>query len=322
MRSAARSARPPGRRSRPRSPSLPTTSRRMAAAWSSTRPNARPPPTCATPAAAPHMLSRSSRAWPRAPACRSSRCSCPTAARSSPPRAGRRRAPLAPSGRRRRAAGRRLHRGGRRLAGPPHRRSQHGLVRGRRPQERALRSDRARRHPLLAFAGAAYLPMVGMNSHGIGNVSNSMHSTDNRVGVPNAFVRRWTMEAATLEAARERGLPAAAPGAPTSSSPTPPGGCGTSSPRPRRAPWPTTARAATWPTPTTTSLPTMAPFEGSHDEESRTRLRTAETMLAAGLAAARSRSAWWPRVLRCHEPSPDDCICGHPDPGLPRPSRA
>ena len=59
---------------------------------------------------------------------------------------------------------------------------------------------------LLAFAGAAYLPIVGLNSHGIGNVSNSVHSTDNRVGVPNVFVRRSTMEAATLEAAREQGL--------------------------------------------------------------------------------------------------------------------
>ena len=62
---------------------------------------------------------------------------------------------------------------------------------------------------LLAFAGAAYLPIVGLNSHGIGNLSNSVHSTDNRLGVPNVFVRRTTMEAATLEAARDDGLLAA-----------------------------------------------------------------------------------------------------------------
>ena len=59
---------------------------------------------------------------------------------------------------------------------------------------------------VMGIAGAPYLLMLGMNSHGIGNVSNSVHSTDNRVGVPNAFVRRWTLEAATLEEARARGL--------------------------------------------------------------------------------------------------------------------
>ncbi len=61
----------------------------------------------------------------------------------------------------------------------------------------------------MGLAGAPYLLMLGMNSHGIGNVSNSVHSTDNRIGVPNVFVRRSTLEARTLEEARERGLLAA-----------------------------------------------------------------------------------------------------------------
>jgi hypothetical protein len=48
-----------------------------------------------------------------------------------------------------------------------------------------------------------------MSSHGIANVSNSVHSNDNRIGVPNVFVRRATLEARTLEEARDRGLLAA-----------------------------------------------------------------------------------------------------------------
>ncbi len=59
---------------------------------------------------------------------------------------------------------------------------------------------------ILTIAGVPYLPMLGLNSHGIGNVSNSVHSNDNRVGVPNVFVRRWSIEAATLGEARARGL--------------------------------------------------------------------------------------------------------------------
>ncbi len=59
---------------------------------------------------------------------------------------------------------------------------------------------------IMGLAGAPYLLMLGMNSHGVGNVSNSVHSTDNRIGVPNAFVRRSTLDAPSLEEARDRGL--------------------------------------------------------------------------------------------------------------------
>ena len=62
---------------------------------------------------------------------------------------------------------------------------------------------------VMGLAGAPYLLMLGMNSHGVANVSNSVHSNDNRIGVPNVFVRRATLEARTLEEARDRGLLAA-----------------------------------------------------------------------------------------------------------------
>ena len=169
---------------------------------------------------------------------------------------------------------------------------------------------------LLAFAGAAYLPIVGVNSHGIGNVSNFVHSTDNRLGIPNVFVRRTTMAAASLEEARERGLPAAR-------------ARGTNQ-------FFADSAGRLWDVESSATAsavadhgargymahtnhyvaPEMAPFEGSYDEESRTRLRTAETMLAAGLEHGDDAVELVAAVLRCHEPTSEDCVCGHPEPGV------
>ena len=171
---------------------------------------------------------------------------------------------------------------------------------------------------LLAFAGAAYLPMVGLNSHGVGNVSNSLHSLDNRVGVPNCFVRRATMTAATLEEARDRGLTAARARGTNQCSPTPPAGYGTSSLRPRRAPSPTTLRAATWRTPTTTWRPRWRRSRAPTHEESRTRLRTAETLLAEGLDHGDEPvGPRGPRSCAATSRRREDCICGHPDQSEP-----
>ena len=170
---------------------------------------------------------------------------------------------------------------------------------------------------LLAFAGAAYLPMVGVNSHGIGNVSNSVHSTDNRLGIPNVFVRRSTMAAANLEAARDLGLPAArARGtnqffADTAGRLWDIESSATASVLADHSARGYMAHTNHY------AAPEMAPFEGSHDDESRTRLATAEAMLAAGLASGEEPVGLVARVLRCHEPSPEDCICGHPRLDLP-----
>jgi len=166
---------------------------------------------------------------------------------------------------------------------------------------------------IMGIAGAPYLLMLGMNSHGIGNVSNSVHSTDNRVGVPNAFVRRWTLEAVCLEDARDRGLLGA------------------------RARGTNHVFADTggrvWDIETSATgsalvdhsaagfmahtnhyaAAQMAPFEGSQHEESRVRLSTAEHLLADGIARAEDPVELAARVLRCHEPSLDQAICGHAD---------
>jgi isopenicillin-N N-acyltransferase-like protein len=166
---------------------------------------------------------------------------------------------------------------------------------------------------VMGIAGAPYLLMLGMNSHGIGNVSNSVHSTDNRIGVPNAFVRRWSLEAATLEEARARGLLAArargtnhffvdAGGrlwdvetSATSSAFVDHSGAGFMAHTNHYA------------------APEMARFEGSQHEESRVRLSTAERLLAEGIGRGDDPVELARRVLRCHDPSPDRAICGHSD---------
>ena len=170
---------------------------------------------------------------------------------------------------------------------------------------------------LLAFAGAAYLPIVGLNSHGIGNVSNSVHSTDNLVGVPNVFVRRATMEDATLEAAREHGLlPARARGTNQFFADTAGRLWDVESSASADAFADHSARGYMAHT-NHYAAPEMAPYEGSDQQESRTRLDTAETMLAEGLGRGDDPVELVARILRCHEPSSEECICGHPDLELP-----
>jgi isopenicillin-N N-acyltransferase like protein len=174
---------------------------------------------------------------------------------------------------------------------------------------------------LLGIAGAPYLLMLGMSSHGIANVSNSLHSVDNRVGVPNAFVRRWSIEAPSLEEARARGaLETRARGTNHFVADL------------TGRLWDVEASA------TATALadhtaagfmahtnhyaaPEMQPYEGSAYGESRTRLATAERMLAEGVARDDDPVELVARVLRCHEPSPRECICGHADETLPQAER-
>lgn len=174
---------------------------------------------------------------------------------------------------------------------------------------------------IMGLAGAPYLLMLGMTSHGIANVSTSVHSNDNRVGVPNAFVRRWSLEAPTLEAACERGLLAAR-------------ARGTNH-------FLADASGRLWDLETSATasafsdhsgdgfmahtnhyvMSGMAPFEGGAHEESRVRLSTAETLLAEGLARGEDPVELVIGVLRCHEPSPDQAICGHPDETVASPER-
>jgi len=169
---------------------------------------------------------------------------------------------------------------------------------------------------VMGIAGAPYLLMLGMNSHGIGSVSNSVHSTDNRVGVPNAFVRRWTLEATTLEEARARGLHNAR-------------ARGTNhflaDDRGRLWDIETSAALSAFADHSATgymahtnhyAAAAMAPVEGSQHAESRVRLATAERLLADGIARGDDPVDLVARALRCHDPSPGQAICSHPDESL------
>ena len=166
---------------------------------------------------------------------------------------------------------------------------------------------------LMGIAGAPYLLMLGMNSHGIGNVSNSVHSNDNRVGVPNAFVRRASLEGASLETARDHGLLVArARGTNHFLADT----------QGRLWDVETSATAHAFRDHSSTgymahtnhyAAAEMEPFEAATYEESPIRLATAEGILAEGIARGDDPVELVARVLRCHEPAPAQAICGHPD---------
>jgi isopenicillin-N N-acyltransferase like protein len=166
---------------------------------------------------------------------------------------------------------------------------------------------------VMGLAGAPYLLMLGMNSHGVGSVSNSVHSTDNRIGVPNVFVRRSTLEARTLEEARDRGsLAGRARGTNNFFADT----------MGRLWDVETSATAHALADHTAAGFmahsnhyvsPEMQPYEGYGGGESEVRIGTAERLLAAGLAAGDDPVELVARVLRSHEPSSGECICGHPE---------
>jgi isopenicillin-N N-acyltransferase-like protein len=170
---------------------------------------------------------------------------------------------------------------------------------------------------LMGVAGAPYLLMIAMNSRGVGNVSNSVHSNDNRVGVPNAFVRRASLEGVSLEAARDRGLlDARARGTNHFFADT----------HGRLWDIETSATASAFMDHSSAGYMAhtnhyvaaeMAPFEAATYEESPIRLATAEVILAEGIARGDDPVELVARALRCHDPAPEQAICGHPDESEP-----
>jgi isopenicillin-N N-acyltransferase-like protein len=164
---------------------------------------------------------------------------------------------------------------------------------------------------IVTIAGVPYLPILGMNSHGLAYVGNSVYSNDNRMGVPNVFVRRWALEAPTIEEAAARAcMPMRARGSNH-----------TFGDRAGRI-WDveTSAYGAAlieaeghYAHTNHYAAPAMAIYEGYHKEESRRRLQWAQDELAAGLARGDEPEGLVERVLRSHEYAPES-ICGHPDP--------
>ena len=166
---------------------------------------------------------------------------------------------------------------------------------------------------VMGLAGAPYLLMLGMNAHGVGNVSNSVPSNDNRIGVPNVFVRRATLEARTLEEAREIGLLAArARGTNQFFADTAGRLWDVESSGTAHAFMDHTAAGLMAHTNHYVSTE-MKPFEGEAHEESAVRLSMAERLLEEGIARGDDPVDLVARVLRCHEPAPGQAICAHPN---------
>ena len=66
---------------------------------------------------------------------------------------------------------------------------------------------------IVSITPACLLAATGINSHGVATGANTVFCTDTRTGVPNNFIRRWMLEAPSLEEARMRAcLPARARG--------------------------------------------------------------------------------------------------------------
>ena len=59
---------------------------------------------------------------------------------------------------------------------------------------------------ILAMTSACLLPPTGINSHGVATAGNTLYADDQRVGVPNNFIRRSLLESRSLDDARRRAL--------------------------------------------------------------------------------------------------------------------
>ena len=167
---------------------------------------------------------------------------------------------------------------------------------------------------IVTIAGVPYLPILGMNSHGVAYVGNSVYCNDGREGVPNVFVRRWALEAKSLEEAAARAaMPARARGSNH-----------LFGDRDGRI-WDleTSARGAVLTEHEGRAAhtnhyvaPAMGFFEGRHGTESPRRLADAEAGLAAGLDAGDDPRAVVEAVLRRHIGRTEG-VCSHADEALP-----
>jgi isopenicillin-N N-acyltransferase like protein len=163
---------------------------------------------------------------------------------------------------------------------------------------------------IVAVTSAALLPPTGINSHGIAGGANTVYSSDNRVGVPNNLLRRWVLEAASLEAARDRCLlPERARGSNHLFGDA--GGriwnletSATSSALIEADVW--FAHANHY------LAPEMETFELSSSTGSRTRVSRARELVQEGLERGDDPAVIVAHVLADHE-NGAGCICGHPN---------
>ena len=146
-------------------------------------------------------------------------------------------------------------------------------------------------------------------------MSNSLYSTDNRLGVPNVFVRRSTMEAATLEEARRRGLPAARARGTNQFFADTAGRLWDIESSATASAFADHAARGYMAHTNHYVAAEMAPFEGSDRTRSRARgCAPPRPCSPPGSTTARSRSISWPVSCVATSPRRGTCICGHPEP--------
>ena len=177
----------------------------------------------------------------------------------------------------------------------------------------------------VSLTGAAYLPMCGMNSHGIAFVGNTIYARDERAGVPNSFKHRWMLEATGRADADARAcLPERSRGSnhlfaqaggqiwdvevstarAVVIEPAPEAGAA--------------GQPVTWLAHTNHfTADEMSDVERSDSEGSRHRLTRARELLAAGLGRGDDPLELVAGVLRDHANAPTS-ICAHPVPDDPQ----
>lgn len=188
----------------------------------------------------------------------------------------------------------------------------------------------------LTIAGVPYLPILGLSSHGLAYVGNSVYGNDARLGVPNVFVRRWALEAPDLATLERR---VTSPWRARGSNHTAADRAGrlvdieTSASAAERhivtaadvEPGPAAVArdgGASWYAHTNHyTLTALQPYEGNWARESRDRLARACALLEEGVERGDDAFELVAGVLRDHAGGAE-AICGHPADGPPRPDQS
>lgn len=167
---------------------------------------------------------------------------------------------------------------------------------------------------ICSLTGAAYLPMCGVNSHGIAFYGNTLYARDERPGVPNGFKHRWLLEAATRAEADAR---ARMPGRARGSNHLNAQAGGAIWDVEVSAERAVTIEADGWLVHTNHfTAPEMQDVERSESAGSRLRLQRGRELVAAGVAGDDDPFDIVAGVLRDHANSPTS-ICAHPMPDDP-----
>ncbi|MBM3146440.1 MAG: hypothetical protein FJ000_00930 [Actinobacteria bacterium] len=175
----------------------------------------------------------------------------------------------------------------------------------------------------VSMTAAGYLPATGISSWGIAGGANTLFSDDVRVGVPNLVLRRWALEARTLEAVHERCChPLRARGSNHLSADRDGRILNVETSGTAHADLRLSSSDGTvWYAHTNRYLaPELAAHEVSTSVNSVRRLDRARELLGELALPGADFVAVAGGVLRDHATAPDS-ICGHPDPHLPAEER-